>query len=153
MNNTLTAQSTLNIRSPYFQDGGYIPSRFTCDGANINPELTIHALPNDTKTMALTIEDVDAPDGVFDHWVIWNIPAQPIIQENSFPGTQGKNSMNESSYLGPCPPTGLKHHYHFTIYALDTELHLPANSVKEDLLQAIEGHVLAKGKLIGLYKK
>ena len=98
------------------------------------------------------MDDPDAPSGTFDHWIMWNIPPIDKIEENSAPGIQGINSKNQNKYYGPCPPSGT-HHYHFRIYALDTKLDIPEKSDKKALLKALEGHIIATGELIGVYKK
>jgi Raf kinase inhibitor-like YbhB/YbcL family protein len=99
------------------------------------------------------MDDPDAPNGTFDHWIVWNIPASNSkINENSVPGKEGMNSARQPSYMGPCPPNGT-HRYFFKVYALDTELSLGANSKKKDVEKAMQGHVLAKGELIGLYSR
>jgi Raf kinase inhibitor-like YbhB/YbcL family protein len=149
---SIATTKTLTVSSPAFSNNGSIPSKYTCDGSNINPELMIKDIPTDTKSLVLIVDDPDAPKGTFDHWVMWNIPVKDKIDENSAPGTQGKNGKSENKYTGPCPPSGT-HHYHFKVYALDTKLELPASTNKEALLKAIEGHILASGELIGLYKK
>ena len=112
----LTATKTLTVSSPAFSNNGFIPSKYTCDGSNINPELIIRDIPQDTRSLALIIDDPDAPKGTFDHWVMWNIPVKDKIDENSTPGAEGKNGKNENKYMGPCPPSGT-HHYHFKVYA------------------------------------
>lgn len=149
---TIVAQSTLIVKSSAFEDNGFIPAKYTCDGEGINPPLTIGNLPQDAKSIALIIDDPDAPSGTFDHWVIWNIPPQDRIAENTAPGVEGKNGKKENRYSGPCPPSGT-HHYHFKIYALDTMLDLHDNTDKKSLLRAMDGHILASGELIGLYSK
>jgi Raf kinase inhibitor-like YbhB/YbcL family protein len=149
---TIVAQSTLTVKSSAFEENGFIPSKYTCDGEGINPVLTIENLPQETKSMALVIEDPDAASGTFDHWVMWNIPSGNRIDENSAPGKEGKNSKKENMYAPPCPPSGT-HHYHFKVYALDAMLELHDNTDKKALMKAMEGHILAKGELVGLYKK
>jgi Raf kinase inhibitor-like YbhB/YbcL family protein len=148
----IVANKTLTVKSPAFSDSGLIPSRFTCDGANINPELIIKDIPGEAKSLALILDDPGAAKGTFDHWIMWNIPVKDHIEENSSPGIQGKNGKNENKYTGPCPPSGT-HEYHFRIYALDTKLDLPARTDKKTLLKAMEGHILSSGELTGLYKK
>ena len=147
-----TSPKTLIIKSPAFTENDFIPSKYSCDGLNVNPALTIKNIPKDAKSLALIMDDPDAPNGTFDHWVIWNIPVKEKIQENSTPGTQGKNGRQENKYTGPCPPNGT-HHYHFRIYALDTKLDLPTSTDKKGLLIAMENHIVATGELIGLYKR
>jgi Raf kinase inhibitor-like YbhB/YbcL family protein len=149
---TVTVTKTLVVKSPNFKNNDYIPSKYGCDGSNINPAINIENLPNNTQSMALTIDDPDAPNGTFDHWVMWDIPPRNKIEEGSAPGTQGLNSMKENKYTGPCPPSGT-HHYHFRIYALDTKLNLPQNTDKKSLLKAIESHIIASGEMIGLFKR
>ncbi len=140
------------IKSPAFEDNEFIPSQYTCDGANINPELSFADVPEKTVTMALIMDDPDAPNGTFDHWLMWNIPVTNKIEENSALGVQGKNGRLENKYTGPCPPSGT-HHYHFKIYALDKKLDLSPDADKTKLLAAMEGHILSTGELTGLYKK
>jgi Raf kinase inhibitor-like YbhB/YbcL family protein len=144
--------TTLTIKSPSFADNDFIPAKYTCDGSNINPALTVKDIPKDAKTLAIILDDPDAPKKTFDHWVMWNITPKEKIEENSAPGTQGLNGKFENKYTGPCPPSGI-HHYHFKIYALDTKLDIPANSDKKALLAAMESHIIAQGELIGLYKR
>jgi len=148
----IAAQSELTIKSTAFESNGYIPSKYTCDGEGINPPLSINEVPQNTKCLALIVDDPDAPNGTFDHWVMWNIPVRDTIAENSVPGAQGKNGIQENKYIGPCPPSGI-HHYHFKVYALDTRFDLPISTDKNALIKAIDGHVLAKGELVGLYNR
>lgn len=144
----------LTITSPAFQNNQSIPQKYSCDYQNINPPLTIEGIPQGTKSLALIIDDPDAPSGTFDHWVIWNIPpSQNKIAEHTTPGIEGVNGMGERGYTGPCPPPGKPHHYNFRVYALDTQLGLADDSKKKDLEQAMRGHVLAEGKLIGLFSR
>ena len=140
------------MTSPVFENKGFIPSKYTCDGANVNPPLSIEATPEGTKSLVLIVDDPDAPMGTWDHWVVWNISPAKKIEENSVPGTEGLNSFNKHSYGGPCPPSGT-HRYFFKVYALDTKLELKTNSRKKDVENAIKGHTLAKGEIVGLYKR
>lgn len=149
---SLILNKSLTVKSSAFANDALIPAKYTCDGQNINPELTIADFPKETKTLALVIEDPDAPKGTFDHWVMWNIPPGQKIRENSAPGTQGKNGNKENKYYGPCPPSGT-HHYHFKVYALDEELNLPDSTDKNKLMEAMQGHILAQGELIGRYQR
>lgn len=143
---------TLTIKSSAFGANEMIPSKYTCTGENINPELSITGIPSGAESLALIMDDPDAPNGDFVHWVMWNIPVQNEIAENSAPGVQGTNGRGDVGYTGPCPPSGT-HHYHFKVYALDANLDLPASTDKQRLLKAMEGHILEKGELIGLFKK
>jgi Raf kinase inhibitor-like YbhB/YbcL family protein len=144
--------ANLEVKSPAFEKNGMIPTKYTCEGEDINPPLTISGIPDAAKTLALTIEDPGAPSGTFDHWVVWNIPTNGKIKENMSSGTQGKNGANQVGYTGMCPPSGT-HKYIFTVYALDTKLELDENAHKKDLKKAIQGHILAEGQLIAYYKK
>jgi Raf kinase inhibitor-like YbhB/YbcL family protein len=148
----LTLKKTLTITSPAFKNNGDIPSKHTCEGEGISPELNIENIPEETKSLALIVDDPDAPHGTFDHWIMWNIAPNNKIAENSSPGKQGLNGKKEKKYYGPCPPSGT-HHYHFKIYALDTEFELPDECDKDSLMKAMEGHIIGQGEIVGLYKK
>lgn len=148
----LVAENIMQLRSPAFAYNGLIPVAYTCDGENINPELHVAGIPNGTKSLALLVEDCTAPAQTFDHWVMWNIPPRERIAKNSSPGAQGRNSLHENKYYGPCPASGI-HRYRFTLYALDTLLELPFNTTKDDLHRAMQGHILACSELTGLYKR
>lgn len=142
----------LKIRSVAFSHGGHIPPRYTCEGENVNPPLQINDIPENTKTLALIVEDPDAPRGVYDHWIAWNIPPREAISENSRPGIRGKNSFGNTEYGGPCPPSG-SHRYFFKVYALDSDLNIQAGSDKKILEEAMKGHILGSGELMGHYQK
>ena len=142
----------LKIRSVAFSHGGYIPPKYTCEGENVNPPLEISDLPENTKSLALIVEDPDAPKGVYDHWIVWNIPPNEMILENSRPGISGKNSFGNTGYGGPCPPSG-SHRYFFKAYALDRELNIEAGSDKKRLNEAMKDHILGSGELMGRYQK
>lgn len=148
----LIMKNTLTIKSPAFENDSYIPEKYSCDGSNINPPLTIKNIPSNAKSIALIMDDPDAPKGTFDHWIMWNMELVTDIEENSAPGAQGLNGRKENKYTGPCPPSGI-HHYHFKVYALDKILDIPENSDKAALQKAMEGHILAEGELIGLYER
>jgi len=140
----------LTIKSPVFDNNKSIPSKYTCDGDDVNPPLIIEGIPEGTKSLVLIVDDPDAPMGTWDHWIVWNIPLTNKIEENSVPGTEGLNDFRRHSYGGPCPPSGT-HRYFFKVYALDTKLNLDSNSRKKDIEKAMKGHILAQGELIGLY--
>jgi len=142
----------LRVRSVAFSHGGQIPPKYTCEGENINPPLEVSGYPSDTKSLALIVEDPDAPRGVYDHWIVWNIPPSEGIAENSRPGIGGKNSFGNTGYGGPCPPSG-SHRYFFKVYALDSELDIQAGSDKKTLEEAMKQHVVASGELMGHYQK
>ncbi len=145
----------MRLTSPAFQDNGQIPSRFTCDGDNINPELVIENVPPGTKSLALLMEDPDAPNGLWVHWVVWNIrPNIGVLVERAEPRESviGKNSWGHNQYGGPCPPSGT-HRYMFKLFALDTTLDLAGTASKGQLEVAMEDHVLAEAVLTGLYSE
>jgi len=147
--------SALKITSPAFQDNGTIPRQYTCDGEDINPPLMIANIPQETKSIALICDDPDASTGMWVHWVLWNIdPSMEEIAENAVPpgAVEGMNDFGRHSYGGPCPPSGT-HRYFFKVYALDTMLDIRPDSQKTDLEQAMKGHILAEGQIIGLYKR
>lgn len=138
--------------STVFSHNGHIPPQYTCEGENINPPLIVENIPEKTKTLALIVEDPDAPRGVFTHWIVWNIYPNEAIAERSNPGISGTNDFGKTGYGGPCPPSG-EHRYFFRVFALDGELDLLAGSTKEELLNAMKGHIIAEADLMGLYQK
>ena len=142
----------LTVSSPAFENNKLIPPKYTCDGDDVNPPLTVEGTPEETKSLVLIVDDPDCPTGTFDHWVVWNILPTNRIEENAVPGTEGVNDYRKHSYGGPCPPWGT-HRYFFKVYALDTKLNLNPNSTKKDVEKAMQGHILAKGELIGLYRR
>lgn len=151
---SLTISATLLvIKSSAFKNNEFIPSKYTCDGLNINPEISIDEIPENTKSLAIIVDDPDSPNGTFCHWLIWDVSPKSSIKEDSTPGIQGRNSMGENKYSGPCPPGG-NHHYHFKVYALDTKLStLSPSTNQKEFEKAMKGHVIAWGELIGLYKR
>jgi hypothetical protein len=142
----------LQISSPSFTENGNIPSKFTCEGENVNPAISIKNLPPQTKSIAIIVEDPDASSGTVTHWIAWDIEPTDIIQEKSSSGTQGKNTKGDDGYMGPCPPSGT-HHYHFRVFALDKRLGLAKGAGKSELESAMKDHIIGSGELIGLYKK
>ena len=167
--NILNTSDNLNmiITSPSFENNGYIPAKFTCDGSSINPELQIENVPAEAKGLALIMHDPDAPlAGGFTHWLVWNIAASSeaslapagrdpiVIKENSVPAgcVEGKNDSGKIGYIGPCPPSGV-HHYHFTIYALSAIIDLQSGSDKKSLETEIDKYLIARADLIGLYQR
>ncbi len=155
MGQGVTKHEQLKISSPAFENNGEIPKKYTCDGANINPPLKIENVSSDIKSLALVFDDIDAPRGTYVHWILWNIgPNMNEIKENSVPegAVQGTNDFKKRHYGGPCPP-GRAHQYVFGIYALDTPLNLNHNSTKKDLEKAMEGHIISRAQLTGVYKR
>ena len=145
----------LQITSPVFPQNGMIPSKFTCDGADVSPTLSIANIPEKTRSLALIVDDPDAPAGTWVHWVVWNIGAgTKEILEDSVPqgAIQGKNDFGKQGYGGPCPPSGT-HRYYFKLYALDAPLALKSGATKAQTEEAMKGHVLARAELIGLYRR
>jgi len=144
----------MKITSPVFQNNGNIPSKYTCQGEDINPELNIEGIPENAKSLVLIMDDPDAPVGVWDHWVLFNISMITKINEDSVPqgAVQGKNSWEKNGYGGPCPPSGT-HRYIFKLYALDATLDIGSSSDKNDVEQEMRGHILSEAKLVGLYSK
>lgn len=142
----------LSVLSKGFQHNGFIPKKFTCDGINVNPPLDIEHIPPEAKSLAIIVDDPDAPSGTWVHWVMWNIPVTHHIKENEAHGIQGMNDFNKNYYGGPCPPKNT-HRYFFKVYALDCLFRLPASTQKNQLEKAMGGHIIAFGELIGLYKR
>ena len=142
----------MKLTSPAFIHNGAIPTKYTCDGGDINPPLIIENIPKSVKSLALIVDDPDAPMGTWVHWVVFDIPVTSRIGENTIPGKQGINDFRKKNYGGPCPPSGT-HRYFFKIYALDKELNLKEGISKKELEKAMETHVLEKAELIGLYKR
>jgi Raf kinase inhibitor-like YbhB/YbcL family protein len=144
------------LSSPAFNDGGQIPSRYTCDGDNINPHLVIHGTPPAAKSLALIVDDPDAPGGTWVHWIVWNMePETREIREGSTGGPktgEGTNSWVEKGYGGPCPPSGT-HRYFFRLHALDMKLPLEEGATRGELERAMEGHILAVAELMGTYMR
>jgi Raf kinase inhibitor-like YbhB/YbcL family protein len=150
----------LKIKSSAFNEGGMIPKKYTCDGANVSPPLAWDAVPTNTKSLALISDDPDAPVGTWVHWVIYNIP--PTIKElpENIPphntiengAQQGTNDFRMIGYGGPCPPRGT-HRYYFKLYALDKVLDGEPGLTKAHLLKAMEGHIVAQGQLMGRYQR
>ncbi len=147
-----TQEVIMKITSPAFAHNAMIPKKYTCQGKDISPPLAISDIPEGTVSLALILDDPDAPRRTWDHWIIWNIKPTREIKEDSTPGTQGKNSWGRHDYGGPCPPSGT-HRYFFKLYAIDNEMDLPAGATKAELEAAMKGHILEQAELIGLYQK
>jgi Raf kinase inhibitor-like YbhB/YbcL family protein len=148
-----------SISSPAFADGADIPVRHTCDGDNLSPQLTWSDVPEGTRSLALIVDDPDAPAGTFTHWLLYDIPTDANgVGENVRVGTigiAGRNSFGRTGYGGPCPPPAHDaHRYRFTLHALDVpSLALPANATREDVERKVETHVLATARVVGKYKR
>jgi Raf kinase inhibitor-like YbhB/YbcL family protein len=149
----INTTTPMTITSAVFADNQAIPKQYTCDGAGINPPLQFGSVPSEAKSLALLVEDPDAPTGIWIHWLMWNIPPTVNqIAENSVPtgAVQGQESSGQNVFGAPCPPSGI-HHYIFTVYALDSTLTLPSYSTAENLQAAMQGHIIEQAQIIGLY--
>lgn len=142
----------MKLSSPDFDPNQLIPVQFTCQGKDISPALEIADMPKGTKSLALIVDDPDAPMGTWVHWVAFDIEPRSMIKQGEIPGIQGINGSHQLGYEGPCPPSGT-HRYFFKIYALDSMLGLNSGITKAELLRAMEGHILDQAELVGLYKK
>jgi len=150
----------IKITSSAFADGGMIPAKYTCDGADVSPPVQWDAVPDGTKSISLICDDPDAPMGTWVHWVLFNLPADVKVLAENLPteeilpngAKQGTNDFRRIGYGGPCPPSGT-HRYFFKLYALDVELDLQAGAEKGQLLKVMEGHIIGQGQLIGKYKR
>jgi len=150
----------IKVSSSAFPDGGMIPAKYTCDGADVSPPLKWDSVPDGTKSIALISDDPDAPMGTWVHWVLFNLPAdarelpENVPTDETLPNgaKQGTTDFGRTGYGGPCPPSGT-HRYFFKIYALDTMLDLPAGTRKSDLVKAMKDHIIGQGQLIGKYKR
>lgn len=152
--------SKIKIISAAFEEGGMIPQKYTCDGMDVSPSLAWESLPGEAKSLALICEDPDAPAGTWVHWILYNLSSEikelaenvPVDKTLANGAMQGTNDFGKIGYGGPCPPGGT-HRYYFKLYALDTDLGVEPGITKAQLLEAIEGHVLSEGQLMGRYKR
>jgi hypothetical protein len=147
--------STMNLTSNAFANNGNLPSKYTCDGQKINPELLIGGTPQEAKSLVLIVDDPDAPAGIFTHWTVWNIdPSARSIEENSVPAgaIQGMATSDGIGYVSPCPPGGT-HRYRFKLYALDTMLDLRGGASVSELSAAMSGHVVDLAELTSFYQR
>ena len=142
----------MRLTSPEFENNKLIPGKFTCEGDDVSPALIIEDVPQEAKSLALVVDDPDAPMGTWVHWVVYDIGIVSKIDEDSIPGKQGINDFGRKNYGGPCPPSGT-HRYFFKIYALDKKLDLGEGISKKALEERMQGRILAEAQLIGLYKK
>jgi len=156
-----TDSNLMKLTSENFTSNTTILEKFTCDGENISPALTWVNSPDGIKSFALICDDPDAPGGTFVHWIIFNIPGsstrlyENVPHQNKLQDStlQGTNDFGEIGYGGPCPPSGKIHHYHFTLYALDCMLDVPAGVTKSKVVNAMQGHILDQAELVGLYNR
>lgn len=150
----LNPKNFMQITSPAFVDGGMIPKKYTCDGENISPPLQFSEVPQNTVSLVLIVDDPDAPGGIWDHFVQFNIPAnvREIPEGAKLEGVKGKNSFANLDYGGPCPPNGA-HNYRFFLYALDQVLDLKEGATKSQVLYAMQNHILDQAILDGKYSR
>lgn len=149
------SEMAIRILSSAFAEGEVIPRKYTCDAENISPPLNWSDLPEGTVSLALIMDDPDAPAGTWVHWVLYNIPPnQNGLKEGVMgAGVEGENTSGKLSYGGPYPPKGPAHRYYFKIYALDTMLDLKQGANKGEVEQAMQGYILAQGQLMGRYQR
>ncbi len=151
----------MELESPAFREGAKIPKKYSCEGWDFSPPLAWNDVPEKTQSLALIMDDPDAPGGIFTHWVLFNLPpnsrellegVSPVPQ---LPGgaLQGKNDFGKFGYGSPCPPPGSPHRYCFALYALDQRLELKAGASQKQVLSAMEGHILSQGQLTGTYQR
>jgi Raf kinase inhibitor-like YbhB/YbcL family protein len=147
--------SEFALESSAFENAQAIPDRHTCEGEDISPPLRWTNVPDGTRSLTLVVDDPDAPNGVFTHWLAWGLdPAAGGLGEGEPAPSEGRNDFGTTGYRGPCPPPGHgRHRYLFRLYALDTPLGLAADAAKAELEQAIEGHVLTSAELVGTYER
>ncbi len=149
---------TFRLSSPVFHERAGIPSEYTCDGKNVSPPLTWMDVPANTKSLALIVDDPDAPKGLWTHWIVYNLdPKMNELPENFDIGSgnarQGINSDENTRYDGPCPSAPQTHTYHFRLFALDQMLDLPSNAGRAEVLAAIETHIVDSAEFAATYAR
>jgi Raf kinase inhibitor-like YbhB/YbcL family protein len=150
---------SFTLKATAFPNGGVIPKKYTCDGADLSPALSWDDAPAGTQSLALIVDDPDAPMGTWTHWLIWNIPAKATLLPEDTPkmnlldngARQGGNDFRRIGYGGPCPPPGKPHRYFFKLYALDARLEVKAGAVRSELEPALQPHILAQAQWMGTY--
>ncbi|RMH08046.1 MAG: YbhB/YbcL family Raf kinase inhibitor-like protein [Nitrospirae bacterium] len=150
---------TFTLTSSAFQEGAFIPKKYTCEGPDVSPPLQWQGVPQGTRSLALICDDPDAPMGTWVHWVLFNIPPTETSLPEGVPPQEtfrsgaihGINDFRRVGYGGPCPPPGKPHRYYFKLYALDTVLHLKPRATKAQVVTATKGHILAEAQLMGRY--
>ncbi len=155
------AAMIIEVTSAAFAEGGTIPAKHTCEGEDFSPPLAWKGIPVESKSLALICDDPDAPVGTWVHWVLYNLPPKTaglpegVTTAQRLPdgSRQGVNDFGKTGYGGPCPPPGKPHRYFFKLYALDRMIELPAGAKKQDLERAMQGRVLAQGRLVGKYQR
>jgi len=145
----------MEISSSEFENGKRIPDKYTCEGEDVNPSLEISGVPEKTQSLALILDDPDSPGKTWVHWLVWNIdPSIKKIEEGSVPGgaIQGTTDFGKTQYGGPCPHGGT-HRYFFRLFALDEKLDLVQGSSRDELEKSMEGHIIEKAELSGMYSR
>jgi len=150
----------ITVKSPVFKDGEMIPLKYTCDGENVSPPIMWSEPPAEAKSMVLINDDPDAPAGTWVHWVVYNIPSTVNGFEENIPtgartpdgALQGTTDFGTIGYGGPCPPSGI-HRYFFKVYALDIDLPFEEGATKKQVVDAMKGHILAQGQIMGRYRR
>lgn len=146
----------MKLTSSAFENNTNIPSKYTCQGDGVNPPLSVHEVPETTQSLALTVNDPDAPGGTWTHWTLWNLPPNtqeiPEAYQTEAPVIEGLTSFGNLGYGGPCPPSG-RHRYYFKIFALNQSLDLKSGSTIAQLEAAMEGKILASAELMSTYQK
>jgi Raf kinase inhibitor-like YbhB/YbcL family protein len=157
-----TSKNAMSLASSAFAEGASIPEQYTCQGKNISPPLKWSGVPSQAKSLALIVDDPDAPAGTWVHWLLFDLaPSTSELPEDfatkghmtAEMGKQGRNDFKRSGYGGPCPPVGKPHRYFYKLYALDTALQLKPGATKKDVERAMEKHIIGQGQLMGIYKR
>jgi Raf kinase inhibitor-like YbhB/YbcL family protein len=151
---------SFELKSSAFQQNLSIPTKYTCDGANVSVPLSWRDAPRETKSFAFIVDDPDAPTGIWVHWVLYDLPAGSHALGEAIPSQatlgngakQGANDFGKIGYVGPCPPQGPAHRYFFKLYALDRMTELKPGATKEQLVDAMDKHILAEAELVGTYR-
>lgn len=155
-NTSLSKIKEVNMKlTTVFEHNGKIPSEYTCDGQDLAPVLNISGVSAEAKSLVLIVDDPDAPMGTWVHWLVYNIPPNtPAIDSKNLPVgvKEGRTDFQRNGWGGPCPPSGT-HRYFFKLYALDSDLSLPESLTKKQLEAAMNGHIIEKTELIGLYQR
>jgi Raf kinase inhibitor-like YbhB/YbcL family protein len=157
----MSSSAPIQLSSPAFTHGSLIPVQHTCDGDDLSPPLSWSGAPVEHRSLALICDDPDAPRGTWVHWVLYNLPAEAVELSPGIPtapklpsgACQGRNDSGEIGFKGPCPPAGKPHRYYFRLYALDILLTLPYGVSRGELDEAMEGHILGQGTLMGTYQR
>lgn len=152
---------SMRLNSPAFERGERIPTQYTCEGRNISPPLVWHEVPEDAQSLALIVEDPDASNGTWSHWIIYNLPTTKTEIREEFPegepiggtGAQGRNDFGNVRYEGPCPPLGSSHRYFFRLFALDEELDVTAGVTRQQLMDRMQGHIIETSEYMGTFSR